>query len=132
MERHKYIKVIVILVSVFLFMCSPNTVSGEEKMETVYYYIVQPGDNLWKISEELYGYGDNWKSLYYNNQDIFDPSLIYPGMKLEVSGEQYMEERLLVQERKKSISAGFVKAMSTLIRKHQSGRSIRKKQRKKH
>ncbi|MBD5551908.1 MAG: LysM peptidoglycan-binding domain-containing protein [Lachnospiraceae bacterium] len=73
-------------------------------METVYYYIVQPGDNLWKISKELYGDGSDWKRLFNYNRDIFDPDLIYPDMKLEISGYIFpkdADERFITEERKK-------------------------------
>ena len=42
-------------------------------------YTVQPGDTLTSISR-LYGYGENWHTLYDLNVDaIADPDLIYPG-----------------------------------------------------
>ena len=94
-----------IVLFVFIFLCSGNAVLGNEEMETVYYYIVQPGDNLWKISEELYGDGSNWKWLYDKNSYIFDPALIYPGWKLEISSWEFPEnadERFMTEERKKT------------------------------
>lgn len=41
---------------------------------------VQPGNNLWTISRELYGYGRNYTVIYEANKDqIRNPRLIYPG-----------------------------------------------------
>jgi DNA-binding SARP family transcriptional activator len=55
-------------------------------------YLVQPGDCLWTIAEQLYGDGDLWTMLASANlghlmsgDEIFtDPSLIRPGWQLEV------------------------------------------------
>jgi lysozyme len=46
-------------------------------------YTVKEGDDLWKISEDLYGSGYNWEDLAKAN-DISNPNVIEPGTKLSV------------------------------------------------
>ena len=47
------------------------------------YYIVRPGDTLWKIAERFYGNGIYWSRIFESNQDkIKNPGLIYPFQKL--------------------------------------------------
>ena len=82
MKHFKHIQIVGIVLFFIIFMHSGSVAAGNEKMETVYYYVVQPGDNLWKISEELFGDGTEWEWLYRNNHYIFNPALIYPEMKL--------------------------------------------------
>jgi nucleoid-associated protein YgaU len=42
--------------------------------------VIQPGNNLWTISREIYGYGKNYTVIYEANKDqIRNPRLIYPG-----------------------------------------------------
>jgi nucleoid-associated protein YgaU len=42
--------------------------------------VIQPGNNLWRISRVLYGRGEKYTVLYEANRDqIRDPDLIYPG-----------------------------------------------------
>ena len=42
--------------------------------------VIQPGNNLWRISRVLYGSGNKFTMLYEANKDqIRDPNLIYPG-----------------------------------------------------
>ena len=42
--------------------------------------VIQPGNNLWRISRVLYGSGDKYTMLYQANKDqIRNPDLIYPG-----------------------------------------------------
>jgi LysM repeat protein len=51
-------------------------------------YTVQSGDNLWDISKEHLGGGENWKDLYSNNMDVVgkNPDLIHPGQHLQMNG----------------------------------------------
>lgn len=95
-----------IFLSVFLFVCSGNAALGSEKMETIYYYIVQPGDSLWKISEELCGDGSDWEILFRINYYVADPSLIYPGMKLEIPGYVFPDgaDGRFVAEKRKEVN----------------------------
>jgi nucleoid-associated protein YgaU len=42
--------------------------------------VIQPGNNLWRISRVLYGTGSKFTTLYEANKDqIRNPNLIYPG-----------------------------------------------------
>ena len=42
--------------------------------------VIQPGNNLWTLSRELYGQGRNYTVIYEANKDqIRNPQLIYPG-----------------------------------------------------
>lgn len=48
-------------------------------------YTVQPGDNLSKISQEVYGDANRWREIFEANKDqIEKPSLIRPGQKLRI------------------------------------------------
>ena len=49
-------------------------------------YTVQPGDNLWNISRDHLGQGQNWGEIYQMNQDVIgaNPSLIHPGQQLSL------------------------------------------------
>lgn len=111
MKHCKHIQLIGMVLFLLIFMCNKSIAFGNENMETVYYYIVQPGDNLWNISKEIYGTGTNWHGLYNINQHIFDSSLIYPGMKLEISSYGYPEnadERFMTEIRKKTKSQWLI------------------------
>ena len=111
MKHRTHIQLIGMVLFLLIFMCNESIAFGNENMETVYYYIVQPGDNLWNISKELYGTGTKWNWLYNDNQHIFDSSLIYPGMKLEISSYGYPEnadERFMTEIRKKTKSQWLI------------------------
>ena len=42
--------------------------------------VIQPGNNLWRISRVLYGSGEKYTLLYKANKDqIRDPDMIFPG-----------------------------------------------------
>ncbi len=42
--------------------------------------VIQPGNNLWKLSRQVYGKGIQYTVIYEANKDqIRDPNLIYPG-----------------------------------------------------
>jgi nucleoid-associated protein YgaU len=48
-------------------------------------YVVQPGDSLSKIAQEVYGQAGRWKEIFQANKDqIENPSLIRPGQKLRI------------------------------------------------
>lgn len=48
-------------------------------------YTVEAGDSLWKISQKLYGDGNQWRRIYEANRDtIKDPDLIHPGQTLTI------------------------------------------------
>lgn len=46
-------------------------------------YVVQPGDNLWKIARKLYGRGWRWRTIYEANTDTLpDPGQLHVGQVL--------------------------------------------------
>ncbi|MGH7542978.1 MAG: LysM peptidoglycan-binding domain-containing protein [Gemmatimonadota bacterium] len=48
-------------------------------------YTVQAGDSLWKISQKLYGDGNQWRRIYEANKDtIKDPDVIHPGQTFTI------------------------------------------------
>lgn len=48
-------------------------------------YTVQAGDSLWKISQKLYGDGNQWRRIYEANRDtIKDPDVIHPGQTFTI------------------------------------------------
>ena len=48
-------------------------------------YTVQPGDTLWKISEEHYGNGAKYMKIFEANRDLLDdPNRIFPGQELVI------------------------------------------------
>lgn len=51
-------------------------------------YTVQPGDNLWNISKDHLGGGQNWHELYKENAQTIgaNPDLIHPGQHLHMPG----------------------------------------------
>jgi len=51
-------------------------------------YTVQAGDNLWDISKDHLGGGQNWHELYQNNEAVVgsNPDLIHPGQHLQLDG----------------------------------------------
>jgi nucleoid-associated protein YgaU len=55
------------------------------KMEAAKTYTVMGGDSLWKISERMYGNGNEWRKIYEANKDrIKDPDVIQPGWVLNI------------------------------------------------
>ncbi len=51
--------------------------------------IVSRGDNLWRISQRIYGKGYRYTEIYgANQQQIRNPHLIYPGQVFVLPGEQ--------------------------------------------
>jgi nucleoid-associated protein YgaU len=49
-------------------------------------YTVKPGDSLWKIAEQSYGRGDQWRKIYEANKQVIggNPNLIQPGQQLTI------------------------------------------------
>ena len=54
-------------------------------------YTVKPGDNLWDISKDHMGGGQNWHHLYEQNTNVIgdNPSLIHPGQQLHMTGGEH-------------------------------------------
>lgn len=57
--------------------------------------IIKQGDNLWRISRKLYGYGIRYSTIYQANRDqIRKPELIYPGQVFVLpTGDTNWDER---------------------------------------
>ncbi len=50
---------------------------------TIQKITIQPGNNLWKLSRQLYGHGNRYTVIFEANKDaIRNPDLIYPGQIL--------------------------------------------------
>lgn len=51
-------------------------------------YTVKSGDSLWKISEQMYGNGNDWRRIYDANKDrIQNPDVIQPGWVLTIPAQ---------------------------------------------
>jgi nucleoid-associated protein YgaU len=51
-------------------------------------YTVKSGDSLWKISERVYGNGNDWRRIYEANKDqIQNPDVIQPGWVLTIPAQ---------------------------------------------
>ena len=58
------------------------------KAEAARSYTVKRGDSLWKISEQMYGNGNDWRRIYEANRDrIKDPDVIQPGWVLNIPSQ---------------------------------------------
>lgn len=83
--------VIVALVLVFSFFKSRNFQNGqtdststtEQSKQLPESYVVKAGDDLWSISEKLYGSGYNWVDLASTNK-LENPGVLFVGTKLTV------------------------------------------------
>lgn len=60
-------------------------------------YTVQPGDNLWDISQKHLGDGSRWGELYKANMDVVgdNPRLIFPGQTLQMPGQPVIGQNVL-------------------------------------
>lgn len=90
--------VLVALVLIFSFFKSRNTQSGlstDTNLTNVsglpQSYFVKEGDDLWSISEKVYGTGYNWVDLAKANK-LQNPNVLYVGTKLEVPDVKAKEE----------------------------------------
>ena len=52
--------------------------------ETGIYYIVQPGDTLWDLSQQFSDSPWLWPEMWNENQQITNPHLIYPGDRIKL------------------------------------------------
>ncbi len=67
-----------------------STVAKPEagKAEAAKSYTVKSGDSLWKISEQMYGNGNDWRRIYEANKDrIQNPDVIQPGWVLTIPAQ---------------------------------------------
>ena len=59
--------------------------TGGRTEPTVIDYIVQPGDNLWKISAKFFGDGSHWRQIYTDNTNIIrNPNILRTGWRLKI------------------------------------------------
>jgi nucleoid-associated protein YgaU len=68
---------------------SSTTAKPEAKpAEAAESYTVKSGDSLWKISERVYGNGNDWRRIYEANKDqIQNPDVIQPGWVLTIPAQ---------------------------------------------
>lgn len=62
---------------------STSTVQNGQAANEKRIYTIKPGDDLWHISQSLYGSGYNWVDLADAN-NLSNPSIVYVGTKLVV------------------------------------------------
>jgi nucleoid-associated protein YgaU len=49
------------------------------------FYIIEKGDNLWKIAEKAYGNGSKHNVIFEANREVIqDPDKIFPGQKIRI------------------------------------------------
>ncbi|MBB2184048.1 5'-nucleotidase C-terminal domain-containing protein [Lachnospiraceae bacterium MD1] len=66
----------------------PEVTDTEDESSEDSTYVVQKGDNLWKIAVKLFGDAGKWKKIYEWNKDtIKNPNLIYIGQELRIAAE---------------------------------------------
>lgn len=81
--------VVFIAVMLIIFVVKNKNFNGTKdtastsELKTVKMYEVKEGEDLWSISEKLYGSGYNWVDLAEVNK-LDNPSLIYVGTKLAI------------------------------------------------
>ena len=74
-----------------LVLTLPPAVFAEDNIEdhiieteTGIYYIVQPGDTLWDLSQKFSDSAWLWPDMWNENQQITNPHLIYPGDRIKL------------------------------------------------
>lgn len=61
-----------------------DLVAPPAEVETQY-YVIQKGDNLWKIAEHFYGDGSKYTLIFEENKEVIkDPDLIFEGQKIRI------------------------------------------------
>jgi len=67
----------------------PGTIRNMAWGEAPEEYVVQPGDSLYDICDQLIAEGDYWPKLWAMNPEIKNPHFIYPGMRIRFfSGDE--------------------------------------------
>lgn len=88
--------VLALVISVFMMFATPM-VAEASAPNGVNAYTVKAGDSLWKIAEEVYGYGSMYQRIYEINKDIIkDPALIFPGQHLKLNAERIVHDITVV------------------------------------
>ncbi|AZG76727.1 LysM peptidoglycan-binding domain-containing protein [Methylocystis rosea] len=70
---------------------TPNEPAAAGSSATETFYVVKPGDTLWKIAEEHYGAGKGAKYMEIfeaNRPMLTDPDKIQPGQRLRIPAAQ--------------------------------------------
>jgi len=59
-------------------------------------YTVKPGDNLWDISQQHMGGGQNWHELFQNNEAVVgsNPAMIHPGQHLHFDASAHGQQAI--------------------------------------
>ncbi|MDE6749422.1 MAG: LysM peptidoglycan-binding domain-containing protein [Lachnospiraceae bacterium] len=88
-EEFKHIKQATLLAMQEENNTPPTEEETDMDLQTMPYtltFIVQKGDSLWKLAKKYYLDGNRWQEIYECNQEVIgeDPSLILPGMELEI------------------------------------------------
>ena len=79
-----------IIMTVLVLSLPPVAFSGDNiedhiiETETGIYYIVQPGDTLWDLSQKFSDSAWLWPDMWNENQQITNPHLIYPGDRIKL------------------------------------------------
>ncbi|MDO4431087.1 MAG: peptidoglycan-binding protein LysM [Lonepinella koalarum] len=59
---------------------SGETIAGDDE-----FYVIQKGDNLWKIAEKAYGNGAKYKAIVEANKEVIkDENKIFEGQKIRI------------------------------------------------
>lgn len=67
---------------------SGSSTTAKPKAKAAESYTVKSGDSLWKISERVYGNGNDWRRIYEANKDqIQNPDVIQPGWVLTIPAQ---------------------------------------------
>ena len=66
-------------------------------------YVVEKGENLWKIGEAVLGDGNRWKEIAERN-NFSNPDLIWPGQKLDMPDRKYYMQKPFFQRGKGYLS----------------------------
>jgi len=59
-------------------------------------YVVEKGENLWKIGESVLGDGNRWKEIAERN-NFSNPDMIWPGQKLDMPDRKYYMQKPFFQ-----------------------------------
>lgn len=66
-------------------------------------YVVEKGENLWKIGESVLGDGNRWKEIAERN-NFSNPDMIWPGQKLDMPDRKYYMQKPFFQRGKGYLS----------------------------